>query len=251
MSEIDLKKLNEPFKPSEIEWRVGAVNKEKMKGIALPYITNRAVQNRLDEVCGAENWWNEFKICSEGSQLCGITILINNRPVTKWDGANNTATEPTKGGLSNAMKRAAAQWGVGRYLYDLPTYWVDIEQSGKSYKMIKTPILPQNALPKNFKGEQKFADSSDILNENDKTLDEVIENLDGKLSKDRAEIFMQVLREAEKNGKINCKKLFNFYKVSSVYDFTVRQYADICRIIAERDEKNAKASVKYKEKSNT
>lgn len=55
MGDIDLRRLREPFEPSEIEWRVGATNKDKLKGIALPYITNRAVQNRLDEVCGAGN----------------------------------------------------------------------------------------------------------------------------------------------------------------------------------------------------
>ena len=50
MSEIDLSKLREPFPPSEIECRVGATNSDKTKGIALPYITNRAEQNRLDDV---------------------------------------------------------------------------------------------------------------------------------------------------------------------------------------------------------
>ena len=115
MGDIDLRKLRDPFEPSEIEWRVGATNKDKLKGIALPYITNRAVQNRLDEVCGAGNWWNDFKQWGENSQLCGITILIDGRPITKWDGADNTNVDPTKGGLSNSMKRAAAQWGIGRY----------------------------------------------------------------------------------------------------------------------------------------
>ena len=55
--------------------------------------------------------------------------------------------EATKGGLSDAMKRAAYQWGIGRYLYDLPDVWVEIEQKGKSYVIKKTPSLPKWALP--------------------------------------------------------------------------------------------------------
>lgn len=246
--DIDLKKLCEPFLPSEIEWRVGAVNKEKMKGIALPYITNRAVQNRLDKVCGIENWWNEFKTWGENSQLCGITILFNDRPVTKWDGADNTATEATKGGLSNAMKRAAAQWGIGRYLYDLPTYWVDVEQAGKTYKLVKIPTLPSTALPKDFKGKQQFADSSDVLNENDKTLDDIIDSPDRILDKDKADMFLSILQDYQNRGRVNIPKLLAFYKVSSVYELTCKQYANICLRLAEQNEKIEKAKSKSKEK---
>ena len=53
----------------------------------------------------------------------------------KTDGAENTDYEPVKGGLSDAMKRAASQWGIGRYLYKLGTPWVDVEFFGKTAVM--------------------------------------------------------------------------------------------------------------------
>lgn len=53
--------------------------------------------------------------------------------VTKWDGAEDSDIEPIKGGLSDSMKRAAYQWGIGRVLYSLDTVWVDIERRGRSY----------------------------------------------------------------------------------------------------------------------
>ena len=56
-----LKELQKPFKQDELEWRVGATNSDKTKGIALPYITSRAIQNRLDEIFGVFGWRNEFK----------------------------------------------------------------------------------------------------------------------------------------------------------------------------------------------
>ena len=49
--------------------------------------------------------------------------------ITKWDGAEDSDIEPVKGGLSDSMKRAAVQWGIGRYLYSMGALWVDVEQS--------------------------------------------------------------------------------------------------------------------------
>lgn len=130
--------LAKPFAPEDLEWRLQNTNEEKMRGMAVPYVTNRAIQNRLDEVCGPENWYNEFKPWhsngKKDSQLCGIAIHFEGKGfITKWDGAEDSDIEPIKGGLSDSMKRAAYQWGIGRVLYSLDTVWVDIERRGKSY----------------------------------------------------------------------------------------------------------------------
>ena len=53
--------LAKPFAPEGLEWRLQNTIEEKMRGLAVPYVTNRAIQNRLDEVCGPENWYNDFK----------------------------------------------------------------------------------------------------------------------------------------------------------------------------------------------
>jgi hypothetical protein len=37
--------------------------------------------------------------------------------------------------LSDALKRAAVRWGVGRYLYELKSPWVALEAAGRSYKI--------------------------------------------------------------------------------------------------------------------
>lgn len=74
--------------------------------------------------------------------------------ITKWDGADDSNQEATKGGLSDSMKRAAYQWGIGRYLYKLPQNWVDIEPIGRSYKIKKKPSLPSWAIPKGCKQDR-------------------------------------------------------------------------------------------------
>lgn len=157
-------KLKEPFYPEEIEWRVGSTNKEKTQGIALAYVTNRAIQNRLDEVFGVFGWKNEFREWKGNSQLCGISILVNGEWITKWDGADDSNMEAVKGGLSDAMKRAAYQWGIGRYLYSLENVWVPIVQAGKSYRLKEEPRLPEWALPKGYSySDKKPSGDSNIL----------------------------------------------------------------------------------------
>jgi hypothetical protein len=129
--------LIKPFAPEDLEWRLQMVTEDQMRGLAVPYVTNRAIQSRLDEVVGPENWHNEYKpwhsAGKKEAQICGISIFFENRGwVTKWDGAEDTDIEPVKGGLSDSMKRAAVQWGIGRVLYNMDTVWVDTEKRGKS-----------------------------------------------------------------------------------------------------------------------
>lgn len=133
--------LSKPFAPEDLEWRIQVTSKDKTSGLAVPYVTNRAIQDRLDDVVGPENWHNEYKPWhgngKHEGQICGISIYFEGRGfITKWDGAEDTDIEPVKGGLSDSMKRAAVQWGIGRVLYKMNPIWVGIEQKGSSY-MIK------------------------------------------------------------------------------------------------------------------
>lgn len=135
--------LAQPFAPEDLEWRLQTTMEEQMRGLAVPYVTARAIQSRLDDVVGPENWHNEYtpwhNIGKKDAQLCGISIYFEDRGwVTKYDGAEDTDIEPIKGGLSDSMKRSAVQWGIGRVLYNMDTVWVDIEKRGKSYIIKET-----------------------------------------------------------------------------------------------------------------
>jgi hypothetical protein len=164
---IDLRRLAEPFPAEDIEWRVSRAGNGQ-KGIfcmVLAYLTARAIQSRLDEVCGPENWRNELPqvhdIHSKFSFfVVGISIRVNNEWMTKWDVSEPTNIEPAKGGFSGGMKRAGAQWGIGRYLYHLDETFAEVSESsnkGWNYAKIKDggatyywkrPTLPAWALPK-------------------------------------------------------------------------------------------------------
>ena len=149
MNASDLPRLADPFSPDDIEWKPGATTRDKTKGLAMAYLTSRAVQQRFDDVCGPADWRNEFTEGPGGGVLCGISVRVE-RPdgtsewVTKWDGADNSQVEAVKGGLSGATKRAAVQWGVGRYLYDLPATWVRLDDRGR---FAEAPRIPSAFLP--------------------------------------------------------------------------------------------------------
>lgn len=133
-------KLEAQFTDKELEYRVGATNADKTMGLALIYIQARAIQNRLDEVVGIENWRVSY-IEISGGFIATLEIRINNEWIAKQDGANSTDYEAIKGGISCAFKRAASVWGVGRYLYEVESKWFPIEQRGKSYVFKETPVL--------------------------------------------------------------------------------------------------------------
>lgn len=145
-----LEQLKEPFAPSDVSWRIGQAGKKANGEIwakVLAYIDNRNIQDRLDAVCGPEHWANEFKPGPGGGVVCGISIEVAaDKWVTKWDGAENSDIEPIKGGLSDSMKRAAVQWGIGRYLYDLGENWAEVyddRKEGAHYANCKIKVKGQ------------------------------------------------------------------------------------------------------------
>ena len=92
------------------------------------YITARTAANRLDEVLGPENWEGEPLPYNEHSVKYRLTIILpDGKRVTKYalgarssmtmKGGKGDAGDDDKGGDSDGLKRAAALFGVGRYLY--------------------------------------------------------------------------------------------------------------------------------------
>lgn len=138
---IDLEKLKAPFPPERISWRVGATLKDKTKGIPFAYIDARDVMDRLDGVCGPEGWQNKYSHAN-GKTVCDIGIICKGEWVWKADGSGDSDVEAEKGALSDAFKRAAVRWGIGRYLYDIHANWVAIEPKGNSY------IISPKEMPK-------------------------------------------------------------------------------------------------------
>lgn len=139
-----MNKLQEPFEDSEIEFRVGATNNDKTKGMALAYVQARVIQNRLDSLFGVDGWSVSYKEITAGF-ICSLSVKINDKWITKEDGAPTTEFESVKGGISSAFKRVASSgFGIGRYLYNAKNIWFPIKQQGRGYIFITEPKLELN-----------------------------------------------------------------------------------------------------------
>ena len=185
---MDLNKLKEPFPASDIEWRLQSCGEKNGKfwGKALAYITSRAVQDRLDEVCGPDNWKTSIEK-TDDTYLCTLSIRVKHEDgsyewISRTDGADATDIEPVKGGISGAIKRAAVHFGIGRYLYSLDEGWANVCENGKltgctkekKYFKWNPPELPAWALPggsgrppvkTDAKQKSDIPDDSELINE--------------------------------------------------------------------------------------
>lgn len=139
-----LTRLKAPFSPDKLSWRIGNKSNwdrvkncpkdpsQPVKANMLVYIDARDVQDRLDEVC-SDLWSNKFESIN-GRNVCTITI----NGLSRSDGAGDTDFEGEKGGLSDAFKRAAVMWGIGRYLYNAKYYntWIIYNNGDTDYDVM-------------------------------------------------------------------------------------------------------------------
>lgn len=106
--------LAAPFEVEEVRVR-------SQGGRQLHYITARTAMNRLDDIVGPESWWDDYTP-GENSVMCRLTVLTpDGVAVTKCDAGGYAGMadsgDDDKSGYSDAFKRAAAKFGVARYLY--------------------------------------------------------------------------------------------------------------------------------------
>lgn len=253
-------KLQEPFPASEIEWRVQRVvpTQRGNRAIVVPYVTNRAIMNRLDIIFGVGGWKNEYQEWRAKGVKCGLSIKVAGEWITKWDASDETDFEGTKGGFSGAMKRAAVQFGIGRYLYDLDEVWVDIKDRGDNFVKSKvkidnrdqwikgyydTPILPEWALPKKEQGNGRGTSrSSNVANRaegptqpttNESTSEKATES---QLSGIRS---MAKFKKLEENELMNLAS--KIHNVSALENLTGKQAGELLQLLNKKSADEIKA----------
>jgi hypothetical protein len=102
----------------EIPYKYKPQSIKNGKATMVSYIDARDVQDLLDDVVGPENWQTDYKVINE-NMFCGIGIKTPDGWVWKFDCGVESNVEQEKGEASDAFKRAAVQWGIGRFLYRL------------------------------------------------------------------------------------------------------------------------------------
>ncbi len=170
--------LSKAFDPGEIKWRVTATSTQQSKqgpqkrGRLVAYADQRAYTDRLNEVFGEWGWTrgyvvqvaHNFERRASGDKkeaaVAAKVVVVSKVTVhgfgshtgvgEEWADDQNAATRAE----AQAFKRACACFGLGRYLYDLDTVWVELDQYNRP---VRTPALPAWALPSGVRreGERK------------------------------------------------------------------------------------------------
>jgi hypothetical protein len=139
--------LSAPFDPREVKFKPAVVTGNR--ALALAYVDARVIQDRLDDVLGVSGWQDEYECMPDGSVVCRLHLRFGDEWITKMD-VGGMSEQPDEGdrrkaAFSDALKRTAVKFGIGRYLYRLPTQWCDFDPHKKQFT--RTPTLPPSALP--------------------------------------------------------------------------------------------------------
>jgi hypothetical protein len=125
-----LPELRRPPAPAAVRLKLTATNRENTAGQVAAYVDARLVLDRLDLVCGA-NWHARFEALPERlwpttkegeERLLHVRCRLTAFGVTREDVGEG---ETPKAAVSDALKRAAVHFGVGRALYAMASPWLE------------------------------------------------------------------------------------------------------------------------------
>ena len=158
-----LAELEVPFPPDQVRWRVTNTTNDKKRGQIVPYADPRAYTDRLNALFSPQGWTREYKIetmnnitrMKKGESIvsgkvlvtCTVTIIglwSHSGTGEEWADDDNGMTSAD----AQAFKRACSCFGLGRYFYDFPAIWVDLDQNRQP---VRAPMLSAWALPENWR----------------------------------------------------------------------------------------------------
>jgi hypothetical protein len=134
--------LAAPFDVAEVKFKPQTVS--GTRALAVAFVDARVIQDRLDDVLGVMGWQDSYECLPDGAVVCRLKIRLGNEWITKED-VGGQSEQPDEGdrrkaAFSDALKRAAVKFGIGRYLYRLKPQWVDYDPQKR--QILRTPTLP-------------------------------------------------------------------------------------------------------------
>ncbi len=146
--------LAAPFPAEEIQWKPQTKSKDGTKALAVPYVDARSVEDRLDAVLGVGGWQDHYEFLDGGNVLCRLSVKVGGEWLHREDVGGPSEQPDTgdrmKAAVSDALKRAAVKWGVGRYIYSVPHQWVAFD----GRKFTARPQMPAEFLPRRPAAQQ-------------------------------------------------------------------------------------------------
>lgn len=123
--------LAAPFPPAEVEWRPAGKASPGARTQLVAYIGAAAVMQRLDDAVGVGAWsftWEPLVVDGGEVRVAKGTLTVLG--IVKEDLGTASNWEPSKGCISDALKRAGVLWGIGRYLRDIPQVSCTLDDRG-------------------------------------------------------------------------------------------------------------------------
>ena len=149
-----LAELAKPFPASAVSWKPQKVDGDR--ALAVAYIDARDVAQRLDEVCSGDWGFTWEPVPGGGKAVRGTLRIGDTVREDVGEAGEGDFGDTWKAAVSDALKRAAVQYGVARYLYRLPAVWVAYDPQRRRLKEI--PPLPAWARPEGDTSEPVVAE---------------------------------------------------------------------------------------------
>lgn len=116
--------LRRPFDPTKISFKPQVTTKDGKRAMAVAYADVRVYQDRLDEIAAA--WSVTFTPWGDRRCICHLTIQgVTRSSIGEFDAHDERNEFAGTAAEAQAFKRAAAMFGIGRYLYGLKSDWVE------------------------------------------------------------------------------------------------------------------------------
>lgn len=129
--------LTAPWHPDDIKIKVQGRNKDRSKGFIVPYVEGNAIRERLDAAVGFQNWTAIYTpILSETPSVkCRLSLALSGADKKGPEGLEITKEnigtgEDHKNACTDSLKRAAMEFGIGRYLWECPQVWINLDDRG-------------------------------------------------------------------------------------------------------------------------
>ncbi len=137
-----LSKLAEPFRADQVRWKPQVVS-DSGRALAVAYVDPRVVSERLDQVVGGEWSFHWEPLGVQGDRLVvksSLTVMgVTREDVGEYVLSDREQADPWKSAVSDALKRAAVHFGVGRYLYWLEAIWCSYDR--RRHEFIDEPYI--------------------------------------------------------------------------------------------------------------
>lgn len=137
ITQEDLKILSAPFDENTVSVKVQSYSRDRTKAMLVLYLAHVDVYTRLEQVDPAwssEVVHQEFIVtdAQKGSGYFSVRVKLSLKGSYR---ENSGEGDDPKSATSDAMKRAAMLFGVGRYLYDSEQVWIPFNEAQDKFKV--------------------------------------------------------------------------------------------------------------------